>query len=66
MIPDTTPAPDTVATTGLPLDQTPPAVKELNVEVNPTHVDAGPVIGAGSGFTVTTAVARHPLAPPIR
>jgi hypothetical protein len=65
IMPVTTPDEDTVAITGFPLDQTPPAVSEPNVFVKPTQVDVGPVIGAGSGFTVTTAEERQPLAPPI-
>jgi hypothetical protein len=54
-IPLTTPVEDpTVAMAGLLLTQAPPVVVVLSTVVDPTQTFAGPVIGAGNAFTVTT------------
>jgi hypothetical protein len=45
-----------------PLLQLPPDVTSLNIVVSPEHTDNVPVIVAGSGLTVSTAVAIHPVA----
>lgn len=50
-----------VATDGLLLLQVTPGVAELNVDVPPTQILSIPVIGAGSAFTVTTAIATQPV-----
>jgi len=46
----------TVAIDVLPLLQVPPGVVELNVMLRPIQTDPGPVIAAGSGFTVIVVV----------
>jgi hypothetical protein len=51
----------TVAIAILLLLQVPPVVPSLNVVVKPTQTDAIPVIAAGTGFTVTTAVCLQPV-----
>ncbi len=38
------------------LDHMPPAVASIKVPVDPTHILADPVIGAGDGVTVRTIV----------
>jgi hypothetical protein len=50
----------TVAIEVLLLLQVPPGVILLKFAVVPTQADKGPVIRAGSGFTVITAVAMQP------
>ncbi len=60
--PLTTPVvPSTVATVVLLLLQLPPLVVLASVALAPTHVPDGPVIDAGTAFTVTTTVRRQPL-----
>ena len=60
--PLTTPVvPSIVATVVLLLLQLPPVVALASVALAPTHVPDGPVIAAGVGLTVTTAVRRQPL-----
>ena len=54
--PLTTPVALTVAMAVLLLLHAPPAVASLSVVVPPTHNVVVPVITAGSGVTVTTAV----------
>jgi hypothetical protein len=49
----------TVATVVLLLIQVPPAVASVTVIVEPAHTLVGPLIAAGAGLTVTTAVARQ-------
>jgi hypothetical protein len=46
----------TVATPVVLLDHTPPPAVLLNVIVDPTQTADDPVIGAGTGLTVTTKV----------
>ena len=55
-MPDTTPALLIVATEVLPLIQMPAGVASLRVVVAPVQSVVEPVMGAGSGFTVTTVV----------
>jgi hypothetical protein len=50
-----------VASAVLLLLHTPPVVVSLNVVVRPTHTVAIPVIGAGSGLTVSTRTELQPL-----
>jgi hypothetical protein len=50
----------TVATDVLVLVHVPPVVALLSVVVDATQVNSVPVMEAGGGLTVTTAVARHP------
>ena len=52
----------TVATLVLPLIQRPPVVELLSVAVAPGQILVVPVIAAGSGLTVTTAVRKQPVA----
>ena len=60
--PLTTPVvPSIVATVVLLLLQLPPVVALASVALAPTQVPDGPVIAAGVGLTVTTAVRRQPL-----
>ncbi len=62
LIPVTIPEDDPiVATPVLVLVQVPPIVVLLAVIDNPTQTLAGPVIVAGSGFTVTIVVVKHPV-----
>lgn len=57
VIPDTIPVPaPTVATAVLLLLHAPPVLVVLKVVVCPTHALVLPVMAAGSGFTVATAV----------
>ncbi len=57
VIPDTTPVPaPTVATAVLLLLHAPPVLVVLSVVVCPTQALVLPVMAAGSGFTVATAV----------
>ena len=51
-----------VATAVLLLLQCPPVVTSLNAAVRPAQSTSGPVIFAGTGFTVTSVVFRHPVA----
>ena len=46
----------TVATPGVPLDQTPPGVASTKVVVPPTHTVAVPVIGVVEPVVTTVAV----------
>lgn len=48
----------TVATDGLILVHVPPGVVLLSVVVAPEHTVPIPLMAAGKGFTVSTAVAR--------
>lgn len=50
----------TEATSGLLLLHVPPEVGSVRVVVRPTHNIDVPLIGAGNGFTVMTAMAKHP------
>ena len=50
--------PDNIAPVAL---HAPPAVASVKVAVKPKHTVMGPVIGAGTGFTVNTAVVWHPV-----
>ena len=43
------------------LDHVPPGVALLSVVDVNTHIALDPVIGAGSGFTVTVRVEKHPV-----
>jgi hypothetical protein len=45
---------------GTLLTQVPPAEVLLSVDVKPTHAESVPVIGAGFGLIVATAVVRQP------
>ena len=54
-----------VAVPGLPLVHVPPGVPSPNVIVDPAHTLAPPVITAGNGFMVTTAVAAVVQPPPV-
>ena len=57
VMPDTIPVPaPIVATAVLLLLQVPPVLVVLRVVVCPTHALVLPVMAAGSGFTVATAV----------
>jgi hypothetical protein len=51
----------TVATVGSELLQAPPAVADDKGVQKPIHVLAKPVIGAGSGFTVTVVSTLQPV-----
>ena len=60
--PVTTPVPEpTVAIPGDPELHVPPPEGSLKAVVAPVHTVATPVIGAGSGLTVTNTVAMHPV-----
>ena len=59
--PVTTPAVDTVPTAGVLLLHVPPVVVLVSVVVPFTQMLVIPVITAGNGFTVSTAVLRQPL-----
>lgn len=59
--PVTTPAADTVPTAGVLLLQVPPVVVHVSVVVPFTQMLVIPVITAGNGLTVSTAVLRQPL-----
>lgn len=61
LIPVTTPVADIVATAGLLLLQVTPGVVVLRTVVPPAHKFMVPVIGAGSGLTVSIVVAMQPL-----
>lgn len=50
----------TVAAEVVPLVHVPPASVFANVVVVPTHTDIVPVSGAGTGFTVSVCVTKHP------
>jgi hypothetical protein len=58
--PVTTPDPSIEATLGELLTHEPPLVVEDNVVVLPTHTAAVPEIAAGTGLTVTVAMALQP------
>lgn len=51
----------TVATAVFPLVHVPPDVLLENVVVAATQITLVPIIEAGSAFTVTTAVLKHPV-----
>ncbi len=53
-----------VATPVLPLLHVPPGVASPREVVNPTQTDSVPVIGAGSGVTVTVVKARQLIPKP--
>jgi hypothetical protein len=58
--PETIPEEDPiVATDVLLLIHVPLGVTSVSATVEPKHTPVGPPIAAGSGFTVTTAVAIH-------
>ena len=59
--PFTTPDASTVPTAVVLLLHVPPAVALSRSVVLPVHTVAAPVMAAGSGLTVTTAVAAHPV-----
>jgi hypothetical protein len=59
--PYSTPDPEIVPTAGVLLLHTPPAEALLRVVVWNSHTVVAPVIGDGSPFTVTTAVAIQPV-----
>jgi hypothetical protein len=65
MVPDEmpvmVPSVPAVATDVLLLLHVPPDVVLLSVMLAPVHTADGPVILAGSEFTVTTCVAKHPV-----
>lgn len=61
--PTVPPAALTVPTAALLLVQVPPGVVELSTVVKPVHTVLLPVIAAGRGLTVTTAVRVQPLVP---
>jgi hypothetical protein len=52
----------TVATVIVLLDQIPPPVLQASAMVDPSHIVEGPVIAAGTAFTVTDLVEMHPVA----
>jgi hypothetical protein len=59
--PVTTPVEVIAATEGALLVQTPPAVASVSDMLEPAHTcDAGPVIGDGSGLTVTGILTAQP------
>jgi len=58
--PVTIPVPDTVATAGLLLDHEPPDEPSSTVVLYPVHTNGVPVIGAGTGLTVSSAVTEEP------
>jgi hypothetical protein len=51
-----------VATPVAELDQVPPGVASLSVDINPEQTASVPPIAAGFGFTVTGVVLKHPVA----
>jgi hypothetical protein len=55
--PDTLPLSSTEAEAGLLLFQAPPSSEEKEIAAL-TQTNAGPLIGVGSGYTVTTAVLK--------
>jgi hypothetical protein len=60
--PVTTPVPEpTVAIAVLLLAHDPPDVELLNVVVEPTQTEWVPVFAEGTGITVTSVVAKHPV-----
>lgn len=59
--PVTTPVLLTVAVAALPVPHAPPVLVVLSVVVIPIHTCAIPVIGAGTGFTVTVALVKQPV-----
>jgi len=61
--PDTTPDPETVATSSKELLHNTPGVVELNVVVCPKQTEVVPVIGAGRASTVTTVVVIQLVGP---
>ena len=61
-MPYTTPVAVTVAAAVLLLAQVPPLVASLKAVVDLTHTLRMPPMAAGSGLTVTTAVAGQPVA----
>ena len=61
-MPVTTPDPLTVAILPLAEVQIPPGVVSDNAVVEPTQVVKVPVMGAGTGFTVSTEVVIQPTA----
>ena len=61
LLPVTTPPVVMVATVVGLIAHAPPAGVPVSVVLLPTHVAAVPVIGLGSGFTVTVVVRIHPV-----
>lgn len=59
--PNTSPAPDTVATVGSELLHAPAGEVLESVMVCPIQTEDGPVMAAGARFTVTSAVVIHPV-----
>jgi hypothetical protein len=59
--PDTTPDALTDAMDELLLDHVPPGVVSDIVTVEPWHTNAEPLIGVGSGLTVSVATAAQPV-----
>ena len=57
----TTPPAEILAVAGVPLDHNPPVVTSFKVIVDPKQTSAGPVITAGTGFTVTAVVLKQPV-----
>ena len=49
-----------VATEVVPLVHVPPADASVSAVVPPGHTDRPPVIAAGNGFIVITALLKHP------
>ena len=65
-VPGDTPVTTPVAAPTVPiavavLVHVPPAVPSASVVVDPMHTPSDPVIFAGSGFTVTAALTKHPV-----
>jgi len=60
-LPVTTPDGDTEAVAPDELAHVPPAVASLSAVVSPTHTFMVPVMPAGKGFTVTTAMLVQPV-----
>jgi hypothetical protein len=50
-----------IVTTPLDALHTPPGVEDASVIVDPIHTDVPPVIAAGRGFIVATAVRVQPV-----
>ena len=51
-----------VAISGAPLVHVPPPTPSVNMMVWPAHTPEGPLIGVGTGLTVTTCRAAQPVA----
>ena len=60
MVPVTLPEASTVAMAGSLLLQLPPGLVVPRATVAPSHTADGPVMGAGSAYTVTTCVVLQP------